>query len=121
MANKLSNPTPDKWVTLKNIDALILHVTTDPDSIMNDSPTKYESKQEYNQVQWRSKKDRSQEASFVMVGEISPDVRLGLYGDRLDKYINLSFLFYFIFILKNKLLNFYRRMILNKKHQKSSN
>jgi len=47
-------------------------------------------------VCWWSKKDWTQEASSMIVGKISSNAQLGLYGDFLDQYINLS-LFYFIF------------------------
>ena|SRR5882724_1893829 len=98
MPNLSSNPMSDKQVTSHNIDALILQVTSDPNSIMNNSPTNYEMKQESNQVHWHSKKDCTQEVSFIIVGEISPDVQLGLYGDHLDWYVDL-FLFLFFFLL----------------------
>jgi len=68
-----SNPPPDKLVTTQNIDALILQVVSDPDLIMNNSPTHCEMKQESSQVCWHSKKDQTQEAAFVIIGEISPD------------------------------------------------
>ena len=76
MPNLSSNPPPDKQVTAQNIDALILQVASDPNSIMNNSPTHYEMKQESSQICWYSKKDWTQEAAFVIVGEISPDARL---------------------------------------------
>jgi len=45
-AQPFSNPPPDKLVTTQNIDALILQVASDPDLIMNNSPTHCEMKQE---------------------------------------------------------------------------
>ena len=98
MPNNASNLTPDQIVTSQHIESLILQVTTAHDSIMNKSPTDYEFKRDSNQVSWCSKKDQTQEASFVIVGEISPNTRLGLYGDHLDQYINLSFVIIIIII-----------------------
>ena len=106
MPNLSSNPPPDKQETAQNIDALILQVTSDPDSIMDNSPTHYETKQESNQVHWHSKKDRTQEVAFVIVGKISPDAQLGLYGDHLYQYVSLCIFYIFMifdFFVRNLL------------------
>ena len=88
----------DRDITTQKIDALILQVASDPNLIMNNSPTHFEMKQESSQVCWHSKKDWTQEAAFVIIGEISPDAQLRLYGDCLDQYVNLC-IFYLLSLL----------------------
>lgn len=75
-------------VTPESIMALVSEVALDG-GIMDDDYTRYELKMGMGQGKWRDPKNRDQEATFTIVGEISPDARLGLYGDRLDQYLNV--------------------------------
>lgn len=76
-----STVTPDREVTAANITALILNVSKDRESVMNNDASKFELKMEKNCGKWRDIQNRRQEATFLVTGEVSEDARLGLYGD----------------------------------------
>ena len=63
---------PDRRVSPGNIIALVLNIAKDPASIMNDDANNYEFRITRNQGKWCHKENCSQEAMFVIVGEINP-------------------------------------------------
>jgi len=75
----------DKVINVTNITALMCRMSKDIDSAMTADFKDFELKTTDSSGKWRKKDNRGQEASVIILSEVSFDSRLGWFGDRLKR------------------------------------
>ena len=98
----------NRW-TLKTLMPF-LQVTSDPDSIMNNSPTHYEMKQESSQVHWHSKKDWTQEVALSSLAKLVPVLDLDCM---VIIWLICQFIYFLFFIIIIFCCKFYFLLIID--------
>jgi hypothetical protein len=75
----------DKVVNVTNITALVRRMSKDIDSAMTADFEDFELKTTDSGGKWHKKDNHGQEASMIILGEVSFDSRFGWFGDRLER------------------------------------
>jgi hypothetical protein len=86
----------DRVVNAENISTLVHRLVKDGASAMTGDYNDFELKMNDILGKWRKTDNRGQEAAIFILGKVSFDSRLGLFGDRMDKSLTVCTIYLLI-------------------------